>query len=175
MHAIIAGVHASATGESSLVNDDFDTSQLVTSLFALVAYFTREATVHLFDAVDALELTTTQIRLLHHLDEADNELTVKEAAEIADMSVPAISRALDGLVRRNFIERREDGTDRRMKRISITSDGLGAIRRFETANQSVIASFVETLSEAERARLGSALSPLLERPEIAACLPVAPE
>lgn len=158
-----------AKGSNAIVPD------LVAGLYAVVAFFTKEATVGLFDTVDALDMTVTQIRVLHHLDEIDRELTVKEAAEFAVMSVGAISRALDGLVRREFIQRREDGVDRRMKRIRITDQGRTAIRRFEAVNQSVIERFVETLPAAERDRLAMALSPLLARPEIAACQPPDPE
>jgi DNA-binding MarR family transcriptional regulator len=148
---------------------------LTTSLYAVVAYFSKEATVGLFDTVDALEMTVTQIRVLHHLDEIDRELSVKEAAEFAVMSVGAISRALDGLVRREFVQRREDGADRRMKRVRITDHGRTAIRRFEAVNKGVIDRFVETLPVAERDRLAMALAFLVERPEIAACLPPAAE
>jgi len=165
MHASI-GTGSSGSGEVARPD-------LSTSLFALIAYFGREATVNVFDTVDALELTTTQIRVLHHLDEIDTELSVKEAAEFAMLSLGAISRSLDGLVRRGFIERREDPTDRRMKRIRISDDGRTAIRGFEAVNRSVIDRFLETLPAADQEQLAKALAPLLERPEISACLPPA--
>lgn len=166
-------MQASTEGGSPRERGNPTAPDLATSLYAVVAYFTKEATVSLFDTVDALELTTTQIRVLHHLDEIDIELSVKEAAEFAQLSVGAISRALDGLVRRDFIQRREDGSDRRMKRIRITEEGRSAIRRFEAVNKRVIDRFIETLPDTDRERLATALAPLLDRDEIAACRPPA--
>lgn len=166
-------MQASIGGSSPRERANTAAPDLATSLYAIVGFFTKEATVSLFDTVEALELTPTQIRLLHHLDEIDTELSVKEAAEFAVMSVGAISRALDGLVRRDFVQRREDGTDRRMKRIRITDEGRTAIRRLEAVNKSVIDRFVETLPATDRVRLATALAPLLDRDEIAACQPPA--
>ena len=64
----------------------------------------------------ALELSLTQIKLLHHLEEATHELTLKQGAELVHVSLPAASRMVDDLVRRGFVGRHEDLEDRRMKR-----------------------------------------------------------
>ena len=61
-------------------------------LYALVVYLHKNCNSDLFEAVGALELTLTQIKLLHHLDDASSELTLKEAAELVHVSLPAASR-----------------------------------------------------------------------------------
>jgi DNA-binding MarR family transcriptional regulator len=111
----------------------------------------------------------TQIKVLHYLEQNDRSLTVKEAAEVVSLSLPAASRAIDDLVRRGFAERQEDLADRRMKQVSITDKGRAAIRRLNAARLRGLEEFVETLSSQQRARLSSALGKLLERPDIAAC------
>jgi hypothetical protein len=60
-----------------------------------------------------------------------------------------------------------------MKRIRISDDGRTAIRGFEAVNRGAIDRFLETLPAADQEQLAKALAPLLERPEISACLPSA--
>ncbi|MDX3026892.1 MarR family winged helix-turn-helix transcriptional regulator [Streptomyces scabiei] len=135
---------------------------------AIAAFFGKEGVAGIFSAVDALDLTMTQVRVLHHAAEADPELSGKEAAESVVMSMAAVSRAVDSLVRRGYLERREDLVDRRMK--GITECGRRAIRYSEAVHRDMIDRFVEALPSAERERLAAALAPLMERPEIASRL-----
>jgi DNA-binding MarR family transcriptional regulator len=120
-------------------------SALATDLYALVVYLHKNCNADLFEAVGAIELSLTQIKMLHHLEDAARELTLKEGAELVGVSLPAASRMVDDLVRRGFVERHEDAADRRMKRVG--------------------------LSKSERQALARALALLLERPDVAACRP----
>jgi DNA-binding MarR family transcriptional regulator len=129
----------------------------------------------LFAAVGALELTLTQIKLLHHLEQTDRELTLKEAAELVLISLPAMSRTVDDLVRRGFVERHEDIEDRRMKRVQLTEDGRAVIRRLNAARLNGLEKFTQTLTDAERRALSAALSKLLERDDVASCRPEGPD
>ncbi len=138
-------------------------------LYALITYLHKSCQADVFEAVGALELTMTQIKVLHHLDQHERSLTVKEAAEVVSLSLPAASRAIDDLVRRGFAQRQEDLADRRMKQVSITEQGRAAIRRLNAARLRGLEEFVETLSSQQRTRLSSALAKLLERPDIAVC------
>jgi DNA-binding MarR family transcriptional regulator len=146
-------------------------ADLATDLYALVVYLHKNCNNDLFEAVAALELTLTQIKLLHHLEDPDAALTVKEAAELVHVSLPAASRTVDDLVRRGFVERHEDPDDRRMKRVSPTEAGHAVIRRLNAARRNGLEQFTHTLTDTERRRLGGALSKLLERPDVAACRP----
>jgi DNA-binding MarR family transcriptional regulator len=140
-------------------------------LYALVVFLHKNCNSDLFEAVGALDLTLTQIKLLHHLDDADNELTLKEAAEAVLVSLPAASRTVDDLVRRGFVERNEDTEDRRMKRVRLTAAGRAVILRLNAARLSGLVEFTDTLTKTERHQLSRALSALLAREEIAACRP----
>jgi hypothetical protein len=66
-------------------------------LFALIVYLHKNCNSDLFQAVGTLDLTLTQIKLLHHLEDADHELTLKDAAELVVISLPAASRTVDDL------------------------------------------------------------------------------
>jgi DNA-binding MarR family transcriptional regulator len=157
-----------ATGSLTTPATDQDTRGLAGDLYALVTYLHKSCTPDLFRAVGAVELSLTQVKLLHHLDVASEELTLKQAAEAVGVSLPAASRMVDDLVNRGFVERHEDLDDRRMKRISIADAGGEVIRRLAAARLAGIEEFVECLTASERRALARALGALLNRPEIAA-------
>jgi DNA-binding MarR family transcriptional regulator len=151
--------------------DSTDTRELAADLYALVVHLHKHCNADLFEAVGALELTLTQIKLLHHLDDESSELTLKEAAERVHVSLPAASRMVDDLVRRGFVVRNEDAEDRRMKRVRLTEAGGAVIRRLNAARLTGLEQFTSTLTEIERDRLAEALSTLLQRPDLASCRP----
>ncbi len=144
---------------------------LATDLYAVVVFLHKNCNSDLFEAVGALELTLTQIKLLHHLEDAEQELTLKQGAELVHVSLPAASRMVDDLVRRGYVERNEDAEDRRMKRIRMTDDGRSVIRRLNAARLNGLEEFIQTLNTPERASLAKALGQLLQRDDVAACRP----
>ncbi len=146
-------------------------TDLAGDLYALVVFLHKDCNADLFEAVGALELTLTQIKLLHHLEAAAHELTLKQAAELVGLSLPATSRAVDDLVHRSFAWRHEDVADRRCKRVGPTEAGRDVCRRLNAARLSDLRQFTGTLSESERGKLAAALSKLLEREQVAACRP----
>jgi DNA-binding MarR family transcriptional regulator len=145
------------------------TDDLAADLYAFVVYLHKNCNADLFEAVGTLELTLTQIKLLHHLEGAARPLTLSEAGELVHVSLPAASRTVDDLVRRGFVERHEDSADRRIKRVTPTDAGRAAIRRLNAARLSGLHQFTESLGGSERRLLAQALAKLLDRPEIAAC------
>jgi DNA-binding MarR family transcriptional regulator len=186
LHAILACVqvstspspHNATAAQTATGPDPAQTATgpdpLAAALYALIVFLNKHCNSDLFEAVGALELTLTQIKLLHHLEAADGPLTLKDAAELVLISLPAASRTVDDLVRRGFVERYEDTTDRRMKRLAPTEEGRAVTRRLNAARLSGVAKFTETLTDAERTKLAAALSELLEREPVAACRPEGP-
>ena len=144
---------------------------LAADLYALVVHLHKNCNSDLFEAVGAVELSLTQIKLLHHLEDVPHELTLKEGAELVHVSLPAASRMVDDLVRRGFVERNEDVEDRRMKRVRLTDSGRSVIRRLNAARLSGLEEFALGLTGEERTALAHALECLLARPEVAACRP----
>lgn len=146
-------------------------SSLATDLYALVVFLHKNCNADLFEAMGVLELGMTQIKLLHQLEDAPRELTLKELAERIALSLPAASRTIDDLVRRGFVERHEDEDDRRMKRVSVTDRGRYVIRKLNSARLNGLEQFAQTLNDDERRALGDALQVLLRRPDVAVCRP----
>jgi DNA-binding MarR family transcriptional regulator len=166
LRAILACVQVSSEPASAPPQ-----SELAADLYALIVFVHKNCNADLFAAVGELELTLTQIKLLHHLEDADRALTLKEAAELVLVSLPAASRTVDDLVRRGYVERHEDEDDRRMKRVRPTDDGRSVIRRLNAARLTGLEQFAETLTDTERRKISAALAQLLERDEVAACRP----
>jgi DNA-binding MarR family transcriptional regulator len=163
-----ATAHGTAEAAAALSPED---RELAADLYALVAHLHKHCNSDLFEAVGALELSLTQIKLLHHLEDSSHELTLKEGAELVHVSLPAASRMVDDLVNRGYVERHEDADDRRMKRVSLTDEGRSVISRLNAARLIGLERFVQGLGGGERRVLAQALAKLLARPDVAASRP----
>jgi DNA-binding MarR family transcriptional regulator len=157
----------SSTSDTEAVSS----SSLATDLYALVVFLHKNCNSDLFEAMGVLELGMTQIKLLHQLEDAPRELTLKELAERIQLSLPAASRTIDDLVRRGFVGRHEDEDDRRMKRVSVTDRGRYVIRKLNAARLNGLEQFAQTLTDDERRALAQALEALMRRSDIAVCRP----
>jgi DNA-binding MarR family transcriptional regulator len=160
---VISGAIGSSSREAG--------ADLGADLYALVVFLHKNCNSDLFRTVGELELTLTQTKLLQYLEDAGRELTLKEITELVAVSLPAVSRAVDDLVRRGYVLRHEDTADRRMKRVSLTDTGRSVILRLNTARLQGLEQFTQSLDDSERAALGNALDKLLAHERIAACRP----
>ncbi len=125
----------------------------------------KSTSVELLELLAELDLSITQVKVMHALED-ERQHCLKDLGAGTARSLPAISRAVDELVRRGLAERREDERDRRMKRVALTPAGRDVVRRLSDARLTAIEQFVATLSESERQRLGGALAPLVARDEV---------
>jgi len=141
----------------------------VGDLAALITYLIKTSGADFFRLIGELELSITQVKALGALDRSEQEQSVKALAEQLGLSLPAGSRAVEGLHVRGLVERREDPADRRMKRVRIAQDGRRLLGRLTEARLSGTAAFVASLSDRERKLLHDGLEPLLERAEISLC------
>jgi MarR family transcriptional regulator, organic hydroperoxide resistance regulator len=107
------------------------------------------------------ELTLSQYNVLQAL--GDGSATVSEVAAAADVAVPTATRALGGLERRGFVERRRDqSADGRLVTVSLTPTGarvLGEKRTWVRERQRAI---FDRLSDAERESAASLLRVIAE-------------
>jgi DNA-binding MarR family transcriptional regulator len=166
-----AGTPSPRQIETGAPAEDAESSRLAADLYALVVYLHKNCTADLFEALGALDVTMSQTKLLQKLEHADGELTLKQAAEMLRLSLPAVSRAVDDLVRRGMVERHEDVEDRRMKRIELTDTGRAIISKLNGARLQGLEEFTQTLNDDERRALVGALTELLQRPDMAVCRP----
>lgn len=102
--------------------------------------------------VQASGLTDATWRPLLHLYRLGDGIRQKDLAASVGIEGPSIVRLLDTLVAKGLVERLEDPTDRRVKRLSLTQEGrllVGRIREIVTALENeLLAPFSD--SEIER-------------------------
>jgi DNA-binding MarR family transcriptional regulator len=135
--------------------------QLTDELMAFLATTMKTAQGEVFRVVEELDLSMTQLKLLHVLDGADRELTPSELARLVGLSPAATGRAVDGLTRQALVSRREDDADRRVKRLALTDTGRQAVGRIMAARHEGLMGLVASLDPAQRDALSAALRPLL--------------
>ena len=147
-----------------------EVAALAESVGAFLSYAQKSSGEDFFRLVGELEMSLSQLKLLMLL-ERNGEKNLKELAEALVLSLPAASRAVDGLHRRDLVARREDAEDRRHKVVAITSDGSAIVARLSAARLAGIQQFIESLTTQEQEDLAHALAPIVAREEVAACIP----
>jgi DNA-binding MarR family transcriptional regulator len=138
---------------------------LTRDMFALASYLMRTANIGTFNTIAELDLSFTQLKALCALEMDGEERSVKALAESMGLSLPATSRAVDGLFERGFVEREEDPTDRRMKRVRLTDAGRTVPRALNDARLSALAELMSSLGDEEAGALEHALGLILVRRE----------
>jgi DNA-binding MarR family transcriptional regulator len=123
----------------------------------------RGSSQHLYALIAELDISITQMKTLHVLADHSHELSVKELSDRTGLSLPGASRTVDSLLRRGWLERREDPHDRRIKRVEITDDGRAILDRIETARLAGLEQYAAALTPEQRATLSAALSDLPHR------------
>jgi MarR family transcriptional regulator for hemolysin len=100
----------------------------------------------------ALGLTRSQWWVLNHLYVNDG-ISQTELADILDVEKPSLGRLLDRLEGADWIERRPDAADRRVKRIHLTPRVAPLVRELRAIAGELRAEALEGLDPAERERL----------------------
>lgn len=150
-------MQASISERTPAVSDS--TAELAECLLTIWRRVIVEGGVDTYSIFEELDVTLTQVKALTAL--AADELTVKELAERLGLSLPGASRAVDALVCRELLHRREDADDRRMKRLGCTDAGRAALIRLDEAKLRGLEAFASTLPAAQRKRLLAALLPIV--------------
>ena len=137
--------------------------KLAAELLELWHHLMRGSSEQMYALIAELDISITQMKTLHVLADGGSEVSVKELSDRLGLSLPGASRIVDALMRRGWLERREDPDDRRMKRIGITDAGREIIERIETARLVGLEQYADSLTPEQRTRLSAALSDLPHR------------
>lgn len=108
------------------------------------------------------DLTLSQIHTLFVAGDADTPLSMNEIADAIGLSVAAAGRTVDRLVRLGFVDRREDPSDRRVKRVSITVEGRALLDAQLTVHNEIVMALVSVLPDEHRTALTQALRPIVD-------------
>ncbi|WP_196807634.1 MarR family winged helix-turn-helix transcriptional regulator [Candidatus Solirubrobacter pratensis] len=138
-------------------------AQRLSELLApLWAYLNRKSSAELFEMVAELDSSFSQVKMMFLLEDG-GEHSVKEIATHLGLSLPAASRAVDGLIQRGWVTRRESAEDRRSRLVALTDDGRAVVDRVLRARLKTLERFAEELTPQERDGLAKALLPIVER------------
>lgn len=107
--------------------------------------------------IDDLGLSLSQVKALHLLGEGEGDRTLKDLGDELGLSLPAMSRAVDALVKRGLVNRAEDAEDRRFKRVCATAAGRELTRELVGVRLAGLEEFIATLDERQRKALERAL------------------
>jgi DNA-binding MarR family transcriptional regulator len=136
--------------------------QLADQLALLSAHINRTASPDMFRVLGELGLAFTQMKALFILSEHE-QLSVKDISGHLAMSLPAMSRSIDGLVQRGYVARKECASDRRSRLVTLLPAGRDVLGRVMAARGAALVEFASELSDAERDALHTALLPIAER------------
>jgi DNA-binding MarR family transcriptional regulator len=131
-------------------------------LSRLATYVNRTSSPDMFRVLGDVGLSFTQLKALFLLQEREM-MTVKDVSDRLSMSLPAMSRSVEGLVQRGFVTRQESESDRRSKQIALLPQGVDVLNRVTAAREAALVEFAAELSDAERSALHTALLPIAER------------
>jgi DNA-binding MarR family transcriptional regulator len=151
---------------STAQKQEVDNAQLVEQLNGFLHHIWRHCSPQggFLEVIDELGLSFSQLKALQLLSAAEApELSLKQLGDQLGLSLPAVSRAVDGLVQRGLVTRTEDVEDRRMKRVRPTKAADELIDRLIDVRFAELGKFVETFTPRERKKLADALAVMFER------------
>jgi DNA-binding MarR family transcriptional regulator len=137
--------------------------QLTQALGALVKHLLVGSGRDFFAELERTGISLTQLKTLGRLSEAEEPMSVKALSDMIGLSLPGISRAVDGLVQRGELARQEDPRDRRSRLLSITPRGRRTYERLVAVRLAGIRAFVDGLDADERQALGHGLDAVAGR------------
>jgi len=125
---------------------------------------------NLLRVIEESGLSMTQSKALLELGGLGEQTEARQVTDLAEalgVSVPSMSRAVDGLVRKRLATRVEDTADRRVRRVAITDRGKKLVEALVVVRQAGMETFAASLTAAQRRKLDAAVDALMDRPDIA--------
>lgn len=107
----------------------------------------------------AADLSVPQFRTLTFIDR-NAEASLSDAAEYIGLTLPSMSKIVDGLVARKLVMRTTHPGDRRRMILTLTRSGQIALETSRTATRTCLASMLELLTDTERAAIVKAMGSL---------------
>jgi len=105
------------------------------------------------------ELTVPQFRALVFLNRHEGA-SLSEVAEHLGLTLPSVSKLMDGLVARRLATREVDPRDRRRVTLALTEQGRTVLQHAYDATQNALAEVLITLTPAERTVVAQAMQAL---------------
>jgi DNA-binding MarR family transcriptional regulator len=144
--------------DSIMIIDGRSAGTLLSDLVNRVSHGSGETLRIMADA----QVTLQQVLLLTRLRQASPS-SASGLAQMLNLSLPAVSQAVDRLVRLKLVSRIEDSADRRKKKIATTSKANGFLERLTRARASEYSAGLSSVSEETLDRLKLVLREVLHQ------------
>lgn len=112
----------------------------------------RAFAVEEIDQVLDVEINFSYLSVLCHIIDL-GEPAMSELSRVCGIRLSTLTRVIDRLVERGFVERGQDLSDRRVVRVRLTEKGKEVVGNFEVARKKKIARILDKLSQEEREKL----------------------
>jgi MarR family transcriptional regulator, transcriptional regulator for hemolysin len=123
------------------------------NIFFRLAHLMRRWRQVLDLEVQSSGLTDATWRPLMHLHHLGDGIHQKDLAASVGIEGPSLVRILDTLFAKGLIERSEDATDRRAKKLSLTAEGRVVVSLIHETVRALESELLEPFSEEEIARM----------------------
>ena len=90
-----------------------------------------------------------QIRILFYLARKQAGVSVKELAEMLNVTSGAVTQFIDALVEKNLVRRDEDSNDRRLLRVKLTRSAINNLGEFKLNYFARVSRTFDALSDEE--------------------------
>ncbi len=104
----------------------------------------------------AADLSVPQFRTLAYIDR-NVDASLSDVAEHIGLTLPSMSKIVDGLVTRKLVTRQTHPTDRRRMTLALTARGLTALQTSRAATRACLAEDLAALSDRQRETIVQAL------------------
>ncbi len=96
-----------------------------------------------------LKIGVPQVRILFYIARNKDGVSVKDVAEMLNVTSGAVTQFIDGLVEKALVTREEDANDRRILRIKLAGLAERRFKRFSRDYFASVSRIFDTLSDAE--------------------------
>ena len=104
----------------------------------------------------AADLSVPQFRTLAFIDR-NADASLSDVAEYIGLTLPSMSKIVDGLVNRKFVTRQTHLTDRRRMILALTARGQTALQASRAATRACLAEDLAALSDRQRGTIVQAM------------------
>ncbi|MHC1736599.1 MAG: MarR family winged helix-turn-helix transcriptional regulator [Ignavibacteriaceae bacterium] len=109
----------------------------------------------------AHSLTVAELKCIRHINKTEN-VNNKEIAERMNLSSSRLTRIIDGLVTKGFIEREIDSADRRNMKLSLSVEGIKLLEQINLTYLTVHKDILANIEPKLHTEVIKAMSSLLE-------------
>lgn len=131
------------------ISQDVDRPALLRRLEELHASFDRRALSTWAEPLLSTPLTMQQLKVLTLIAADHDRATGHDLAEALHVSVATMSGLVDRLVEQEMVQRRDDPTDRRIRRLSVTPLGSATLRALISSGNTMPPQVLERLTDAD--------------------------